>query len=76
MKETLIRCKPESYSSLIHTVFIVVPGPRKADAVYKMLKGPIEPSCPASVVRTHEDAVLYLDEYSAAYIRDLSLPGQ
>lgn len=43
-----------------------VPERRKAEAVRDALKGPISPSCPASIVRTHPDAVLYLDRESAA----------
>jgi len=38
-----------------------VPGPRKAAAVRAMLEGPIGESCPASVLRLHPDATLYLD---------------
>ena len=42
-----------------------VPGPRKAAAVRAMLEGPIGESCPASVLRLHPDATLYLDSASA-----------
>ncbi|MFO0959813.1 MAG: 6-phosphogluconolactonase [Isosphaeraceae bacterium] len=44
---------------------VVVPGPRKADAVLNALKGPIQESCPASALRRHPGAVLYLDRESA-----------
>jgi glucosamine-6-phosphate deaminase len=50
------------------TLAVVVPGPRKADAVRSALRGPISESCPASVLRTHAGAVLYLDRESASQV--------
>ncbi len=44
----------------------VVPGILKADAVKAMLHGPITTACPASILRTHESSVLYLDNDSAS----------
>ena len=49
-------------------LFCAVPGPRKADAVKATLRGPISPACPASILRTHERATLYLDTDSAALL--------
>ena len=46
-------------------VSIVVLGPRKAEAVLATIRGPISESCPASVLRTHEGARIYLDRDSA-----------
>lgn len=46
----------------------VVPGPLKAKAVEATLRGPIAPSCPASILRRHPSAFLYLDEDSAALL--------
>ncbi|MGC9359581.1 MAG: glucosamine-6-phosphate deaminase [Anaerolineae bacterium] len=43
----------------------VVPGPTKAAAVASTLRGPIEESCPATIMRRHADAVLYLDAAAA-----------
>lgn len=43
----------------------VVPDRRKAQAVYNALYGPISTDCPASILRTHDNAVLFLDEASA-----------
>ncbi len=43
----------------------VVPDARKHDAVRATLRGPISTACPASALRTHPDATLYLDEDSA-----------
>ena len=45
---------------------IIVPGTRKAVAVTDSLNGPVHESCPASILRTHKDAVMFLDEDSAA----------
>lgn len=47
---------------------IVVPGPRKADAIFATLRGPIDESCPASVLRRHVGAKLYLDRESARLV--------
>jgi glucosamine-6-phosphate deaminase len=44
----------------------VVPGPLKAEAVRRMLRGPVETACPASILRTHRHARLYLDADSAS----------
>lgn len=49
-------------------VSLVVPGPRKANAVQATLKGPIAESCPASALRRHPGAVLYLDRESAKHV--------
>lgn len=49
-------------------VSVVVPGTRKADAVQATLKGPISESCPASALRRHSGAVLYLDRESAKHV--------
>jgi glucosamine-6-phosphate deaminase len=49
-------------------VSVVVPGPRKAEAVRAALRGPITEACPASALRRHPGAVLYLDRASAAQV--------
>jgi len=43
-----------------------VSGSRKAAAVQAMLEGPIGTSCPASVLRLHPNAILYLDPAAAS----------
>ncbi|MFN0172803.1 MAG: glucosamine-6-phosphate deaminase [Bryobacteraceae bacterium] len=45
-----------------------VPDLRKAEAVSQTLTGPIAESCPASMVRRHPNAVLYLDSESASLV--------
>lgn len=44
----------------------IVPGERKASAVHRTLHGPITTACPASILRKHARAVLYLDELAYA----------
>ena len=46
----------------------VVPGPTKTKAVAATLQGPIATSCPASILRRHSDATLYLDSDAAAQV--------
>lgn len=43
----------------------IVPGPAKRAAVHATLTGPITPRCPASILRRHPNATLYLDAESA-----------
>ncbi len=45
----------------IQTLSVVVPGAHKAAAVADTLLGPISPACPASSLRQHTDATLYVD---------------
>ena len=47
----------------------IVPLDRKAKAVYDALYGPISEKCPASILRTHDDAALFLDEGAASLLR-------
>jgi glucosamine-6-phosphate deaminase len=46
----------------------VVPGPRKADAIAACFNGDITPMAPASILRAHPDATVYLDRESAALL--------
>lgn len=48
------------------SISCVVPGRQKADAVYKTLKGEISTACPASILNTHPDTILFLDKESAS----------
>lgn len=48
----------------------IVPGPTKAQAVAASVQGPVEAACPASVLRTCPKAVLYLDQNSAALLKE------
>jgi glucosamine-6-phosphate deaminase len=44
---------------------IVVPGLRKAEAVHDTLNGEVSTKCPASILRKHNNAVMYLDKESS-----------
>jgi glucosamine-6-phosphate deaminase len=44
----------------------IVPGPAKRAAIQAAILGPVTTACPASVLRRHRDATLFLDEDSAA----------
>jgi glucosamine-6-phosphate deaminase len=45
-----------------------VPDARKANAVKCSVEGPISEACPGSVLRTHTDAMLFLDRHSASLL--------
>lgn len=47
-------------------VFCMVPGATKQKAVFDMLHGTVNEGCPASILRTHAKAILYLDKDSGA----------
>ncbi|MFY9682325.1 MAG: glucosamine-6-phosphate deaminase [Candidatus Sulfotelmatobacter sp.] len=49
-------------------ILAVVPGPRKAEAVKLCLEGKIGPMAPASILRTHPNATVYLDQASASLL--------
>ena len=50
------------------TLICVVPGERKAMAVQSTLEGTIDVNCPASILRTHDDASLFIDSSSASLL--------
>jgi len=47
-------------------LFLCTPGPRKAKIVKRTLYDPISTACPATILRRHPNATLYLDRDSAA----------
>lgn len=49
-------------------MFCLVPAKNKAEAVYRTLNEEISEKCPATILRTKEDAKLYLDEESASLL--------
>lgn len=51
-------------------IICIVPGPTKQQAVKNTLEGPIETPCPASVLRRHKAATLFLDEAAATLLED------
>lgn len=50
------------------TISCVVPDDRKSTAVYNTLYSEISTACPASILRKHNDAVLFLDMHAARKI--------
>lgn len=54
---------PALYSA--RSIFCMVPGSWKADAVYATLHHPINSDTPASILRQHRSAELFIDEASA-----------
>jgi glucosamine-6-phosphate deaminase len=48
------------------SVLAVVPEARKGEPVRRALEGPVDTDCPASILRTRPNAVLYLDGDSAS----------
>lgn len=50
-------------------IYCMVPGKSKASAVVHTLKDEISEACPATILRTHEAAELFLDEDSATGIK-------
>ena len=50
-------------------IVAIVPDARKAQAVAKCFGGEISPMAPASILRRHPNAVVYLDKNSAALLR-------
>jgi glucosamine-6-phosphate deaminase len=51
------------------TIICSVPDLRKAEAVRRTLKEPVSPEVPASILRSHKNAWLYLDEESSSKVR-------
>ncbi len=49
-------------------IYCMVPAPTKAEAVRKTLKEPISTACPATILRRHENTILFLDQDSARLI--------
>lgn len=49
-------------------MFCMVPAKNKAEAVYRTLNEEISEECPATILRTKQGAVIYLDEDSASLL--------
>ena len=49
-------------------LFCIVPAKTKAKAVYNTINGHISEKCPASILRTHANAILYLDDQSSSLL--------
>jgi glucosamine-6-phosphate deaminase len=49
-------------------LFAIVPGPAKREAIRNTIEGPVATTCPASILRRHRDAHLFIDQASAALL--------
>lgn len=54
-------------------MLVVVPDERKAAAVKATLEGPMTPLVPASILRTHPNVTLYLDEPAASQLQKATI---
>jgi glucosamine-6-phosphate deaminase len=54
-------------------ILAVVPDSRKAQAVHACFDGELSPMVPASILRTHPRATIYLDTHSAALLNSATL---
>ena len=55
-------------------LIVSVPGIRKAAIMRRTLEESISTKCPASILRTHPDVTIYLDQESASELDGLALP--
>jgi glucosamine-6-phosphate deaminase len=49
-------------------LFAIAPGPAKRQAIKNTVQGPVSTSCPASILRTHPNAHLFIDVVAAEYL--------
>ncbi len=49
---------------------VVVPGQQKAEAIQKTLLSPISTECPASILRVHNNAKLFIDSEAAKFVME------
>lgn len=49
-------------------IFCIVPTKNKAEAITRTIKDKIDQSCPASILKTHDHAIMYIDKDSASGI--------
>ena len=56
-------------------IICIVPDSRKAKAVKSCFEGEISPLAPASILRTHPNTTVYLDQYSAALLSPAVMPS-
>ena len=57
-------------------IYCIVPGRKKANAVYHTLLDGVDKRCPASVLRRHSNAVLFLDTESSSLLNLKEKPIQ
>jgi glucosamine-6-phosphate deaminase len=52
----------------VQKIIASVPGSRKAEIIRRVVEEPISTDCPATILRTHPDATVFLDVDSAAQL--------
>jgi glucosamine-6-phosphate deaminase len=57
-------------------IIVSIQGKRKAHIIRRTLLDPIATACPSTILRTHSDTTLYLDEEAAAEIWDIVVPAK
>ena len=57
----------------VRKIIASVPGSRKAEIMRRVVEEPISTNCPATILRTHPDATVYLDADSAAELDSRTL---
>ncbi|MEO6829495.1 MAG: glucosamine-6-phosphate deaminase [Acidobacteriaceae bacterium] len=57
----------------VHRLMVAAPGRRKAAIVRRMIEDPISTACPATILRTHPNVTVFLDQESASELSDPSL---
>lgn len=72
LKEVPSRALTLTIPTLFHIprLIVSVPGKRKAQVVRRTLQEPVSTHCPATILRRHPAATLYLDLESAAELKD------
>lgn len=65
------RAMTEGLATIIHSkkIILLASGQNKADAVKKMIEGPVTESCPASILQHHPDVVVIITEDAASLLR-------
>jgi glucosamine-6-phosphate deaminase len=51
-------------------IIMIASGINKAQAIFQMIKGPVTPQCPASILQTCRDITVFLDEPTASYVEN------
>src|SRR5271170_6022762 len=57
----------------VQKIIASVPGSRKAEIIRRVVEEPISTNCPATILRTHPDATVFLDAESAAQLDSRTL---
>ncbi len=51
-----------------NSIFCIVPAKTKAEAVYNTINGEVSEKCPATILKTHKNAILYVDADSGSLV--------